>query len=86
MVGKSAKIMVLPTHINILKGDVWLTVSSTLPVQQAIAHSIRCSKAEKEIVLLQDGGKILKKEHRSPRSEIYTKHLPPSRPAEVTCW
>jgi hypothetical protein len=29
-----------------------------LPIQQAIAYSIRCSKAEKEIYLLQNGDKI----------------------------
>jgi hypothetical protein len=36
---------------------VRLTVCSTLPIQQAIAYSINCSKAEKEIDLSQNGGK-----------------------------
>jgi hypothetical protein len=45
----SAKIMVLQTHKNV-KGEVLLT----LPIQQAIAYSISCSKAEKEIDLLRD--------------------------------
>jgi hypothetical protein len=40
---------------------VLLTVSTTLPIQQAIAFSISCGKAEKEIDLLQDGGKIKKR-------------------------
>jgi hypothetical protein len=68
--------MVLQTHKS-LKGKVRLTVSSTLPIQQA--YSISCSKAEKEIDLLEDGGK--RKEHRSPLLENYSDHLPPSRPA-----
>jgi len=42
MFGKSDKIMVLQTYKK-----VWLRVS-TLPIQQAIAISIRCSNAEKE--------------------------------------
>jgi hypothetical protein len=52
-------IMVLQTHRN-LKGEVRLTLSSTFPSQQDIAYSISCSKAETEIDLLQDGGKIIK--------------------------
>jgi hypothetical protein len=39
---------------------VRIKVSSTLPIQQAIAYSISCSKAEKEIDFLQDGCKIKK--------------------------
>jgi hypothetical protein len=31
------------------KGEVQLKFSSTLPIQQVIAYSISCSKAEKEI-------------------------------------
>jgi hypothetical protein len=31
-----------------LKGEVRLTVSSTLPIQQAIAYSISCSKMERK--------------------------------------
>ena len=56
-----------------------LTVSSTLPIQQVIAYSISCSKAEKEIDLLQDGGKILKGkniDHHSPRIIPNICHLP----------
>jgi hypothetical protein len=40
------------------KAEVRLTVGSTLPYHQAIAYSTSCSKAVKEIDLLQDGGKI----------------------------
>jgi hypothetical protein len=43
---KSAKLMVMQTQ-KILKGEVQLTVSSTLPIQQAIVYSISCSKAGK---------------------------------------
>jgi hypothetical protein len=56
----AAKIMVLQTHTNFKKGEVQLTVSSTLPIQQAIAYSISCSKAEKETDVLQTGGNIKK--------------------------
>ncbi len=51
--------MVLQT-LKILKGEVQLTVSSTLPIQQAIAYSISCCKAEKDTFFLQDGDKIKK--------------------------
>ncbi len=56
-----------------------LTVSSTLPIQQAIAYSISCSKAEKEIDLLRDGGKIIKGkniDHHGPRTISNICHLP----------
>jgi hypothetical protein len=59
MVGKSAKIMMLERKKN-KKGEVrqqLAAVSSTLPIQQVSAFSISCSKADKEIDLLQDGGK-----------------------------
>jgi hypothetical protein len=46
--------MVLQTEKN-KKGEVLLKVSSTLPIQQAIAYSISCSKVEKEIDLLEMG-------------------------------
>ncbi len=55
-----------------------LTVSSTLPIQQAIAYSISCSKEEKEIDLL-DGGKIEKGkniDHHSPGTIPNICHLP----------
>jgi hypothetical protein len=43
---------------------VRIKVSTTLPIHQAIAYSISCCKAEKEIDFLQDGGKKeKKKEH-----------------------
>jgi hypothetical protein len=39
---------------------VQLTVSSTLPIQQATPYSISCSKEEKEKDYLQDGDKMKK--------------------------
>ncbi len=54
MVSKSAKIMVLQTHKNLKRK------CSTFSIQHAIAYSISWSKAEKEIDLFQDGGKIKK--------------------------
>ncbi len=71
-------IMVLKTHRN-LKGEVRLTFSSTFPSQQDIAYSISCSKAETEIDLLQDGGKIIKKkniDHHCSRTIPNFCHLP----------
>ncbi len=55
-----------------------LIVSSTLPIQQAIAYSISCAKTEKEIDLLQDGGKIKKGKnihHHSPGTILNICHL-----------
>jgi hypothetical protein len=47
--------------------------------QQAIAYSISCSKAEKEIDLLRDGDKIKKGkniDHHGPRTISNICHLP----------
>jgi hypothetical protein len=58
---------------------VQLTVSSTLPIQLAIAYSISCSKAEKEIDVLQTGGKIKKGKNihlLGPRTIPNICHLP----------
>jgi hypothetical protein len=47
-------------HCQLLKdANNILFFSSTLPIQQAVAYSISCSKAEKEIDMLQDGPRTI---------------------------
>jgi hypothetical protein len=53
-----------------------LNGSSTLPIQQAIAYSIRCSKRKKgNIFYTRWQQNCETKEHRLPRSEAYCYHL-----------
>jgi hypothetical protein len=82
MVGKSDKYSTGAANTKILKGEVQLTIGSTLPIQHAghyLFNQLKQSEKGNTVDLLQDGGKIKKEksiDHHRPRTFPKICHLP----------